>query len=119
VRRHRKRGEQLGAEILPAPQRIFIESRGHLRDLRGATNGHVVEGPDCPRFGGSGSDLAEEPVARVQSRSRRLRVVPTCPPGPLLLDIEKELAIGGVAHVMLERAEGLPLGLPPATFRSK
>jgi hypothetical protein len=33
-------------------------------------------------WGGSGSDFAEEPVVRVESRPRRLRVVPVCPPGP-------------------------------------
>ncbi len=32
----------------------------------------AVEGRECLRFGGSGSDFAEEPAARVQSRSRRL-----------------------------------------------
>ena len=42
----------------------------------------AVEGRGCLWCGGSGSDFAEEPVVRVQSRSRRLRVVPVCPPGP-------------------------------------
>ena len=54
------------------------------------------------RFGGSGSDFAEEPAARVQSRPRRQRVVPACPPGPLLRCVEEELSIDGVTDLTLE-----------------
>ena len=38
----------------------------------GATIQAAIEGHECLRFGGSGSDFAEEPATRVQSRSRRL-----------------------------------------------
>jgi hypothetical protein len=54
------------------PQRILFESRGQFSACSGATNQAVIDGRDCLRFGGSGSDFAEEPAARVQSRSRRL-----------------------------------------------
>jgi hypothetical protein len=53
-------------------ERILFESRGQFRGLRGATDQPAVEGRDCLRFGGSGSDFAEEPVVRVESRSRWL-----------------------------------------------
>jgi hypothetical protein len=52
-------------------ERILFESRGQFRGLRGATGQAAVGGRGCLRFGGSGSDFAEEPAVRVQSRSRR------------------------------------------------
>jgi hypothetical protein len=54
------------------PWRILFESRGQFLVLSDATSRRAIDGRDCLRFGGSGSDLAEEPVVRVQSRSRRL-----------------------------------------------
>ena len=57
---------------LGVPYRILFESRGQLSVCSGATDQAAVNGRDCLRFGGSGSDFAEEPAARVQSRPRRL-----------------------------------------------
>ena len=47
----------------------------------------------------------------MQIRSRRPRVVPACPPGPLLGGVEEQLAIDGVGDVPLERPDRLSLGL--------
>ena len=79
----------------------------------------AIDGHECLRFGGSGSDFAEEPATRVQSRPRRLRVVPACPPGPLLVGVDQELAIDDVADVALEGAVASRLVLPSSTLRSK
>ena len=47
----------------------------------------------------------------MQSRSRRPRVVPDCPPGPLLGGVDDELSEDGVDNVSLQRPYRLPLGL--------
>jgi hypothetical protein len=54
------------------PQRILFESRGQFLGVLGGPDQDTLEGHECIEFGGSGSDFAEEPAARVQSRSRRL-----------------------------------------------
>jgi hypothetical protein len=73
------RGQVLGypttpgaGQLLTVAKRILFESRGQFPGCPGATNQAAIEGRDCLRFGGSGSDFAEEPAARVQSRPRRL-----------------------------------------------
>jgi hypothetical protein len=56
----------------PPPTESSLSQEGNFPVCSGTTNQAAVNGRDCLRFGGSGSDFAEEPAARVQSQPRRL-----------------------------------------------
>jgi hypothetical protein len=58
--------------LLGITYRILFESRGQFVGVSGASRRDALNGRDCIVSGGSGSDFAEEPAARVQSRPRRL-----------------------------------------------
>ena len=79
-----------------APQRILFESRGQFPGHPGATDQAAAGGRFCLRFGGSGSDFAEEPVVRVRAGHAGYESFPLVLPGPLLLSVEDELPVDGV-----------------------